>query len=60
MTKPTKEQFQEYIEISGRGVSNLFDGKYICAESKTGLTQDVCRCITKHFSEIADEYEINI
>lgn len=60
MTKPNREQFQEYIKISGNGVSNLFDGKYICEQSNTGLTQDMCRCITKHFTELANEYEINI
>jgi len=41
MTKPNKAQFQEYVEISDRGVSNLFDGECICKESKTGLTVGV-------------------
>ena len=58
MTKPNKEQFQEYVDISGTGVSNLFDGEYICEKSKTGLTPDICRCITKHYTELSREYKI--
>ena len=57
MTKPTKEQFQEYVVITGKGVSNLFDGKYICEQSTTGLTPDICMCITKHFTELAREFK---
>lgn len=56
MTKPTQEQFFEYVAISDSGVSNLFDGKYICEQSKTGLTQDMCICIAKHFSELQKEF----
>ena len=58
MTKPNKEQFQEYIKITDKGISNLFDGEYICAQSTTGLTVDICRCIHKHFTELAKEFEI--
>lgn len=56
MVKPNKEQFQEYVEITKNGVSNLFDGEYICEVSKTGLTVDMCRCITKHFTELQNEF----
>lgn len=56
MTKPTKEQFQEYVVITDKGVSNLFDGAYICEQSKTGLTPDICICIHKHFSELSTEF----
>ena len=58
MTKPNKAQFQEYVEISDRGVSNLFDGECICKESKTGLTVDMCRCINKHFTELSEEFNV--
>ena len=58
MTKPTREQFKEYIEITDSGVSNLFNGKYICEQSKTGLTTDICSCIIKHFSELSKEFQI--
>ena len=57
MKKPTKEQFEEYVAITNRGVSNLFDGEDICKQSKTGLTTDICLCIIKHFSELAEEFE---
>jgi hypothetical protein len=58
MTKPTREQFKEYLEIADSGVSNLFDGKYICEVSKTGLTTDICVCIVKYFSELSKEFQI--
>ena len=57
MTKPTREQFKEYVAITNSGVSNLFDGKYICEQSKTGLTTDICLCIIKHFSELDREFQ---
>lgn len=57
MVKPNKEQFKEYVEITKNGVSNLFDGEYICEESKTGLTTDICRYIHRHFTELEIEYE---
>lgn len=60
MTRPTKEQFEEYIEISGRGVSNLFDGEYICSESKTGLTKDICKFIHRYFTDLAKDFEIDV
>lgn len=60
MTKPTKEQFQEYVNIRDSGVSNMFDGEYICAISKTGLTKDICLCIIKHFTELANEFGVDI
>ena len=56
MTKPTREQFEEYVAITDSGVSNLFDGKYICEKSKTGLTTDICLCIIKHFTELNKEF----
>ena len=59
MVKPNKEQFQEYVEITKNGVSNLFDGEYICRESKTGLTPDICRCIHRHFTDLENEFKIN-
>ena len=60
MRKPTKEQFQEYISISNSGISNLFDGKYICEVSKTGLTPEICVCINKRFIELAREFDIDV
>jgi hypothetical protein len=56
MTKPTKEQFEEYKMLSDKGFANLFDGRYICEMSKTGLTQDICICIQKHFDSLEKEF----
>ena len=56
MTKPTKEQFEEYKKLSDSGFTNLFDGRYICEVSKTGLTNDICICIQRHFGEFEKEF----
>lgn len=56
MSNPTKEQFQEYVKITDSGISNLFDGKYICDVSKTGLTTEICRHIAKHFTELSEKF----
>lgn len=57
--KPTKEQFEEYLEIRDSGVTNMFDINYIITISETGLTKDICLYIMKHFDELVDEqYEV--
>ena len=57
--KPTKEQFEEYLEIRDSGVTNMFDVNFIVAISETGLTKDICLYIMKHFDELVDEqYEV--
>ena len=58
MTKPSKDQFQEYIRLNESGFANLFDGRYICDVSQTGLTPDMCKCIVKHFDALAKEYGV--
>ena len=40
--KPTREQFEEYVEIRDSGVTNMFDIRYICSISDTGLTRENC------------------
>lgn len=58
--KPTREQFQEYVDIRDSGVTNMFDVNYIEAISTTGLTRLNCIYIMKNFKELADEYEVKI
>lgn len=58
MTKPTKEQFEEYVYICSKGFSNLFDGRYICEVSETGLTTEMCVFIKKHFGELEKEFGV--
>ena len=52
----TRAQFEEYVEVTNNGVSNLFDGECICKDSKTGLTREKCRYIIKHFSELSKKF----
>lgn len=58
--KPTKEQFQEYVDIRDSGITNMFDIPFITSYSKTGLNRDICVYIMKHFEELAQEYEVEI
>lgn len=57
---PTREQFQEYVDIRDSGVTNMWDISYITAVSTKGLTKDICFYIMGHFEEIAEHYGIEI
>ena len=59
-TKPTKEQFEDYVAIRNSGVTNMWDINYIEAISRTGLDKSICLYIMKHFAELADEYDVDI
>ena len=58
--KPTKEQFEEYVEIRDSGVTNMFDVRYITDISCTGLTRPICVYIMQHFLELAEEYDVDV
>lgn len=60
MTKPTKEQFEEYVSIRDSGITNMFDVRFIESISSTGLNKDICTYIMHNFSELAKEYEVEI
>ena len=59
-TKPTKEQFEDYVAIRDSGATNMFAISIVCDLSCTGLTKDICFYIMDHFKELADEYEVEI
>lgn len=58
--KPTKEQFQDYVNIRNSGATNMFAVTVVCMLSKTGLTRENCFYIMKHFGKLAEEYEVEI
>lgn len=58
--KPTKEQFEEYVEIRDSGVTNMFDIAFIESISNTGLDRPICLYIMQNFVELAEEYEVEI
>ena len=58
--KPTKEQFVEYVSIRDWGVTNMWNVDYVCELSDSGLTKDICLYIMKHFTDLANEYEVEI
>lgn len=41
-TKPTKEQFEEYVAFRDEGITNMFDFRYITHYSETGLNKGIC------------------
>lgn len=59
-TKPTKEQFEEYVSIRDSGVTNMFDINFITAISGTGLDKSTCFYIMRNFGALAKEYEVKI
>jgi len=59
-TKPTKEQFEDYVAIRDSGVTNMFAISVVCDLSSTRLTKENCFYIMEHFKELADEYEVEI
>lgn len=58
--KPTKEQFEEYVAIRNSGVTNMWDVNFITAISETGLNKNICLYTMEHFTELAEEYEVEI
>ena len=58
--KPTKEQFEEYVGIRNSGVTNMLNIRYIEMISSTGLDKKICLYIMEHFSELAEEYGVEI
>ena len=58
--KPTQEQFEEYVRIRDSGITNMLDVRLITDISNTGLNRDICLYIMKHFSELAEEYDVEI
>ena len=57
---PTQEQFEDYVRIRNSGVTNMYDVHRVCQLSVTGLTSADCFYIMKHFTELAEEYEVKI
>ena len=57
---PTKEQFQDFVNIRNSGVTNMFDMRRVCELSSTGLTPDVYMVIIQNFKGLAKEFGVNI
>lgn len=58
--KPTKEQFQEFVNIRNSGMINMLDEQTIMRITQTGLNRSLCLYIYEHFSELAKEYQIDV
>ena len=57
--KVTKEQFEEYVSIRDSGVTNMFDINTVCLYA-TMLTREDCLYIMSNFSELANEYGVEV
>lgn len=60
LTKPTKEQFEDFVSIRNSGVTNMYDVRTVCALSYSGLTEGICRYIMIHFLELAEEFNVEV
>ena len=58
LSKPTKEQFKDYVRIQKSGVTNMWAIRTVCDLSTTGLTTDICLYIMDHYSELKEEYGV--
>lgn len=58
LSKPTKEQFKDYVRIQRQGVTNMWAIKTVCDLSRTGLTTDICLYIMDHYNELREEYGV--
>ncbi len=58
--KPSKEQYEEYVSIRDSGVTNMYDLRFIEAISNTGVNKDICVYIMHNFTELAEEYGVEI
>lgn len=56
LSKPTKEQFKDYVRIQRQGVTNMFCINNVINLSRTGLTTDICLYIMDHYDELREEY----
>lgn len=56
--KPTKEQFQDYVRIQRKGVTNMFCINNVINLSRTGLTTDICLYIMDHYDDLREEYGV--
>lgn len=56
LSKPTKEQFKDYVRIQRQGATNMWAVRTVCDLSRTGLTTDICLYIMDHYSELKEEY----
>ena len=59
-TKPTREQFEDYVSIRNSGVTNMYAVNVVCDLSCTDLTRENCFYIMEHFEELAEEYGVEI
>lgn len=58
LSKPTKEQFKDYVRIQRKGVTNMFCINNVINLSRTGLTTDICLYIMDHYDELREEYGV--
>ena len=57
MEKPTKEQFEAYVDVQQSGVTNMWDIDYVIELAPEPLTKENCFYIMKHYSELKEEYK---
>lgn len=59
-TKPTIDQWRDYLAIQKSGVINMFNTNAIYCFSKHNLNRGVCRYIVNHYKELEKEFCLTI
>lgn len=58
--KPSKEQFEAYVDVQRSGVTNMFDVKTVCALAGHGLTKEHCLYIFQNYEALEKEYDVRM
>jgi len=60
VNKPTKEQFEAYVDVQHSGLTNMWAIDVVVAMAKQyykiELTSDVCLYIMKNYADLKEEY----
>ena len=62
VNKPTKEQFQAYVDVQMSGLTNMWAVDYVIDLAMeyydVELTKDICLYIMKNYADLKEEYGV--
>ena len=58
--KPSKEQFEAYVDVQRSGVINMYDVKTVCSLAGHGLTKEHCLYIHQNYEALEKEYDVRM
>lgn len=58
--KPSKEQFEAYVDVQRSGVTNMYYVNTVCALAGHGLTKEHCLYISQNYEALEKEYDVRM